>query len=149
MTYKRLRGFTLIELMIVLVVLGILAAIALPAYLDQVKRARRSAAQQFMQDIANREEQFRLDARSYTTALSGTPSLNLTVPTDLAPYYSFAGGIATGVRLSTTTDCSTAATAATEQAYVVTATALGSQATDGNLCLDSLGTKNPATKWQR
>ena len=67
MARTRTRGFTLVELMIVLVVIAVLAAIALPSYQTYVIRAKRAQAQQFMQDIANREEQFRLDARTYTT----------------------------------------------------------------------------------
>jgi len=70
MTRTRNRGFTLIELMIVVVIVAVLAAIALPSYRSYVIRANRSQAQQYMQDIANREEQFRLDARAYTTTLT-------------------------------------------------------------------------------
>ena len=45
MNYRRSRGFTLIELMIVVTVVAILAAIAIPAYSDYITRARRSDAQ--------------------------------------------------------------------------------------------------------
>ena len=76
MARTRTRGFTLIELMIVLVVIAVLAAVALPSYQTYVIRAKRAQAQQTMQDIANREEQFRLDARTYTASLTGTNSLN-------------------------------------------------------------------------
>jgi len=143
MTIARQRGFTLMELMIVVIVVGILAAVALPAYQDQMRRARRSAAQQFMQDIANREEQFRLDSRSYTATLgAGPPGLNLTAPADLTPYYA--------VTIATTgNDCNGAAVVA--PAYVVTAAPVSGsmQANDGTLCLDSAGNKTPANKWQR
>src|SRR3982751_6297435 len=73
---SRPAGFTLIELMIVVVVIGILAAVAYPSYQDYVKRAKRSDAQQFMTEIALRETQYILDARAYTAALS-TGGLNM------------------------------------------------------------------------
>jgi len=57
MTRNRTRGFTLLEVMIVVVIVGVLAAIALPAYQSQVRKSNRSAAQQFMQDVALREQQ--------------------------------------------------------------------------------------------
>ena len=85
MARTRTRGFTLIELMIVLVVIAVLAAVALPSYQTYVIRAKRTQAQQVMQDIANREEQFRLDARTYTATLTGSNSLNFTIPSDVAP----------------------------------------------------------------
>ena len=69
MIVKRTGGFTLLEVMIVVVIVGILAAIALPSYSNYVKRTNRSQAKQFLQDIANREEQYRLDQRAYTATL--------------------------------------------------------------------------------
>lgn len=62
---KKIHGFTLIELMIVIVIIGILAAIAVPAYDDYSERAKRKQAQQFMLDIASRQHQYLLDARRF------------------------------------------------------------------------------------
>ncbi len=131
---KRIRGFTLMELMIVVAIVGILAAVALPAYTDQVRRTNRSAAQQFLQDLANRLERYRLDARSYTTSIS-TLGYNVTPP-EVANHYTIA--VAT-----TGNNCAGGAVVA--PAYVITATATGGQAVDGNLCLDSVG--NKTGKW--
>jgi type IV pilus assembly protein PilE len=63
---KKNRGFTLIELMIVVAVLAIIAAIALPSYLNQVRKSRRSAIEGYMQQIALMEERYRADCWTYS-----------------------------------------------------------------------------------
>jgi len=145
----RQRGFTLIEMMIVVVVVGILAAIALPAYRSQVIKANRSAGQQFMHDVAIREQQVLLDIRNYVAVAwnnfanaptAGSPGVNLTVPSNTAGNYTF-------LVATTGNDCAGAAFLAGVPAFAVRATATGAQATDGNLCIDSLGNKTPANKW--
>ena len=127
----RSRGFTLIEVMIVLAIIGILSAIVYPSYTNYVMRAKRSAAQQFMLDISSREQQYLLDARLYTATL-GTGGLNMTVSTDISPNYTFAIAVDN---------------VAAPPTFTITATAIGSQLTDGNLTLDSLGQKTPSSKW--
>ena len=53
-----MAGFTLIELMIVVVVLTLLAAIAIPTYSNQIRKSRRSEAKSALLDLAGREERF-------------------------------------------------------------------------------------------
>ena len=67
---KNTRGFTLIELMIVIVVLGIIAAIAYPSFIEQVKKARRSDAKQALLDVAAKLEVFYQDNKGYPTTAS-------------------------------------------------------------------------------
>ena len=62
------RGFTLIELMIVVFIVGILASVAYPSYVASVTRGYRSEGQQWLQDFAQRQEQIFLDRRAYATA---------------------------------------------------------------------------------
>lgn len=124
-------GFTLIELMITVAIVGILAAIVYPSYQNYVLRAKRSAAQQFMLDISSREQQYMLDARSYTATI-GSGGLNMTVPTEVSPNYTFAIAVDN---------------AAAPPTFTITATAIGSQVSDGNLTLNDRGQKTPAGKW--
>ena len=84
MAKSRIRGFTLIEMMIVVVVVGILAAIALPAYQEQVRKSRRATAEAHLMDVAARQQQFLLDNRRYATDLA---TLTVTTPTDVSNFY--------------------------------------------------------------
>ncbi len=54
-------GFSLLELMIAVVVVGILVAIAYPSYSEQMNKARRTDARVPLMDVVNRQEQFLLD----------------------------------------------------------------------------------------
>lgn len=61
------RGFTLIEVMIVVVIIAILAAIAVPSYRDYVTRGRIVEATSGLADARNKMEQFFQDNRTYPT----------------------------------------------------------------------------------
>ncbi len=124
-------GFTLIELMVVIAIVAILIAVALPAYQNQLIRGHRAAAKSEMLEIANRQQQFLLANRSYTSDLSQLGGYAL--PTDVAAKY-----------LPTIT-----LGAGAVPSYSMTFTALGSQASDGNLTLTSEGVQTPAEKWTR
>jgi type IV pilus assembly protein PilE len=73
----RNRGFTLIEVMVVVVIVAILASIAYPSYRDHVIRSQRSVAMGTLMDLAARQEQYFLDNRQYASSLT-----NLGYPAD-------------------------------------------------------------------
>lgn len=66
MSRKRSTGFTLIEIMVVVAVVAILAAVALPAFNDQVRKSRRAEAISNLQDVQLRLERWRVDHADYT-----------------------------------------------------------------------------------
>ena len=133
--HKKNTGFTLIELMITVAVIGILAAVAYPSYIDYLIRASRSAAQSFMLDASNKEEQYLLDARTYlaVTNNAGFSNIGLTVPTEVTRFYNLSVASVT-------------ASTYTIQAAPIAGTR---QAADGTLQLTNDGTKTPAAKWQK
>ncbi len=77
------RGFTLIELMIVVLVVTILATIAYPLYLSQVRHARRVDAKSTLKKAVNRGEQFYAQVHHYPQNLA---SINVDKTTDNKAY---------------------------------------------------------------
>lgn len=76
------RGFTLIETMMVVAVIGILAALALPSFLDSIRKARRSDAFTALTGVQQAQERWRSNRGAYTTELTAaasaaTPGLGL------------------------------------------------------------------------
>lgn len=67
---SRVRGFSLIELLIVVFIVAILAAIALPSYFSQVQKSRRTEAKGALTQLASMQEQFRTEQNRYVTDLT-------------------------------------------------------------------------------
>ena len=124
---KRMKGFTLIELMIVVAIIGILAAIALPAYNDSVRKGKRADGKAILTSLANSLE------RCYTLygAYNNGNCPSGTVPSE-SGYYSVA------INASTSTT------------FLLTATGQNGQQNDTGctpLTLDQINTKGPAGCW--
>jgi type IV pilus assembly protein PilE len=125
------EGFTLIELMVTIVIIGILVGVALPGYQNSVRKSHRSAAQAEMLDIANREQQYLLANRSYTATLS---NLGYSVPTEVAARY-------------TCTVPSVGSTGLPTFTVSCAPTSLQSASGFSTLTLNSTGAKAPAGEW--
>lgn len=123
------KGFTLIELMIVVIIMGILAMAAYPSYQDQVMKTRRTEGQSALLHLATAMEHYYTENLSYTGAT--TPSVLGHSSTTTNGHYTL-----TISDLSDTT-------------YTVTATPAGAQAGDscGVLTINQAFVQTPANCW--
>lgn len=66
---RNIQGFTLIEVMIVVVIISILAVVAVPSYQEHVKKGKRSDGKAYLLDLVSRQERFYTQFSSYTDVL--------------------------------------------------------------------------------
>lgn len=135
-----MRGFTLIELMITVVIIGILASIGIPAYTGYVERGHRARAKSTLLEAAQFMERYRAINFKYVDSSSNPPTLpaglQISPPEGTKRY---------DVALSGTT----------ATAFTLTATPSGwTDSTCGNLTLNNLGVKgqsagDAATCWNK
>ncbi len=145
------RGFTLVELMITVVIIGILAAIAFPSYRTYMQQTRRSDAQIALTQLAAQEERFFTECNTYTTTIGGARACGggLGLSTDSPQgYYSLtASGGAINAGTCGAISCGYTLVAAPKST--------GPQAGNGSLRIDSTGAKgwdkdgsgNYTSKW--
>ena len=126
------RGFSLIEMAVIMAVLGILLAIALPAYREHVRKSIRAEAQSFLTGVASRQQQFLVDKRGYAASVA---ALNMAPPSHVKA--NFEDPITVDVP------------AVVPPTFTLTAKAIGDQAKDkcATLTLDSAGNRGPAGCW--
>ena len=138
---RRSGGFTLIELMIVVAVIAIIAAIGYPSYINSVVKTKRAAAEGCMSEYATYMERFYTQNLRYDKDTAGidNPALGNAATLKL----DCAGPKNSGA------DYDIAVAAPTQSTYTITATPTGAQlsrdTTCGALSLDQSGTKTPTT----
>lgn len=133
MNYKKKKspGFTLIELMVVIAIVGLLAAIAIPSYKDSTRRANRADAQITLSRLSTLQERYFFRTNQYTgdfnDLISGVANNTTSITSDDGYY--------------------TVALTATASTWSLVATATGDQANDTEcttLTLTNLGSKTSA-----
>jgi type IV pilus assembly protein PilE len=129
------KGLTLIELLIVIVIVGILAAVAIPTYTGYTQRGRRADAKAALEQLRASQEVFRAEMGRYANDATDGIALNV-----LRANW---GGPPATVGVYNITMVSNANT------FTGTAVATGSQSTDGNLTIDQDGVKLPVGKWAK
>lgn len=131
------RGLTLVELLVVMVVIAVLAAIAYPSYQGQQRKGNRAAAQALLVNVANRQAQYLLDARNYAVGAGALGALNISLPNEVAQYYTVAVENGAG-----------GTTPSTPPSFLIRATPIAGtrQDGDGELRLAHDGTKSHGSK---
>jgi type IV pilus assembly protein PilE len=129
MRVNRVSGFSLIELMVVVAIIGILASIALPSYNDHQRRARRSAGAACVSAVAQGMERYYTTALTYVGAPAASVLDDVCDPDALTFYTISTGNIAA-------------------KTFTVSAAPTGKQSGDscGTLGLTQAGAKSPTTE---
>jgi type IV pilus assembly protein PilE len=129
-------GFSLIELLISVAIIGILAGVAYPSYTDFVTRSNRAEAQRELMRLANLQEQVFVDTRAYAASMIGL-------------------GIATIAYTTETGNYVITVSAQTATTFTLTATAQSTQATNDSACstitINNAGQQGGASShcWER
>ncbi len=126
------RGFTLVELLITIVVIGVLVSIAYPSYSQYLLKSRRAEAQQVLMDVALRQQQLLLDTKRYADNFAATGA---TLPASLVNYYRI--------------DVTGSNAAGTAPTFTATAVRLGAQLADTcpDLTINQASVRLPGNCW--
>lgn len=143
------RGFTLIELMVTVVIAGILAAIAYPAYTAHVQRSRRADAVALLSAVTQAQERYRTNRVEYARNMS---DLNLTVSAFTSHYTLTLAGVGSPANWTVGYVATASAASTSPQANDAKCASMGIQL-DGSVlsyfASDSAGNDSSTTCWPR
>ena len=115
------RGFTLIELVIAVTIVGILATVAYPSFMNQVRKARRSDAMDFASRIQQLQERYRVNNTSYAASIA---ALGLASGASSSGYYTLTSAAGAGGAAGSAYTVTAVAVAGTSQASDTTCTTM-------------------------
>ena len=153
-TGRKSAGFTLIELMIVVVIVAVLASIAIPSYETQIRKSRRTDAKTAVLDLAGREEKYFSLNNTYTTSPASLGYVAATNTGAAFPqtvgsgYYQIFVCIGTAVgSSSSTTACTATNTTASGTSYVVAAIPVSGSSQTSDASCQYFATDNTGTQF--
>ena len=129
---NNIKGFTLVEILIVVAIIGILSAIAYPSYQSSVMKSHRSEGMELLFQVMEAQENFYSDNLTYSTDLDGQLGYSADPVVSTSEYYQVSAAACGG---------------GIGRCVVLTATAINGQIPDGNLTLNSRGERTPADSW--
>lgn len=142
------KGFSLIELMITIALIGILAAIAYPSYQDSILKSRRADAHGAIFAVQQAQERLRGDCKFYAQSIAASNACNASAALSTVWVN---GLISDGGGNWTSPDgyYNVALSAASGNAYTITATAVGKQANDSTCPTITLAVSTSNSKGAR
>ena len=137
------RGFSLVELMVVVALIGVVLAIAVPSYREHIRRANRAAAGAVLMEIVSRQEQYAATNRAYAEDAGGVSALvplGITPPAEVSSNYTFT--------VSTAAWSATATVSVSGFEAIATPIAGSVQEGDAPLKVNQFGLKTPVGVWR-
>lgn len=138
---QRVAGFSLVELMIVVTIIGVLAAVAIPSYQQYRVSANRSGAKAVLLEIVSKQEEYIGRNGAFASGGSWAADLNISVPAEVDREYTFAV-TAASIPLSGTLNAPGFVASATPKAG-----SFQEAGGDGVISINQFGLKTPPSKW--
>ncbi|MCX4026716.1 prepilin-type N-terminal cleavage/methylation domain-containing protein [Endozoicomonas sp. SM1973] len=137
--FSNSSGYTLIEVLIVVVILSLLATVAVPSYQEHMQRTRRADGKAILLEVMQAQERYFTENIKYTTKLMDLDYNADTVESHEQFY------LVSAMRCDVTPPMSNDI----NECVKLEAKPVGAQSTDGSLFIDSYGNQLPPDKWSR